>query len=142
MPPTACIENSKNWHETGAKGRGSFITLLSKDTFNKVIDVISKLIKAAVAEEVRQAGMFSVKINTTQDISSKDQCSIILRYFTDVIHERLIAMVGCESTGQYFADLLKKVLLELNLDIGSCVSNSTDDAANVRGQYRGFLKPL
>lgn len=77
------------------------------------MDVISQLIKVTIAEEVRQAGMFSVQIDTTQDISSKDQCSIILRYVTDVIHERLIAVVDCElSTGQNFVELLKKSATE------------------------------
>lgn len=104
-----CIENSKKQHETGAKGRGSLVTLLSKDTFSKVVDAISQLIKANVAKEVRQAGMFSVQTDATQDISCKDQCSIILRYGTDVIREGLIAMVESESsTGQQFAELLKK----------------------------------
>lgn len=58
---------------------------------------------------------------------------------TDVIHQRLIAMVDCESsTGQNFVELLKKVLLNLNIDIGTCVGNSTDGAANMQGQFRGF----
>lgn len=103
-----CTENSKKQHEKGAKGRGSLVTLLSKDTLNKVVNVISQLIKVTVAEEIRQAGIFSVQIDTTQDIISKDQCSIILTYVTSVIQERLIAVVDCESsTGQHFAELLK-----------------------------------
>lgn len=68
-----CIENSKKQHETGAKGRGALVTLLSKETINKVVDVISQLIKVTIADEVRQAGMFSVQIDTTQDITSKEQ---------------------------------------------------------------------
>lgn len=72
------------------------------------MNVISQLIKVTVAEEIRQAGIFSVQIDTTQDIISKDQCSIILTYVTSVIQERLIAVVDCESsTGQHFAELLK-----------------------------------
>ncbi len=95
------------------------------------------------AEEVRQAGMFSVQIDTTQEISSKDQCSIILRYVTEVIQERLIAVVDCESsTGQNFVELLKKVVLDLNIDIGTCVGNSTDGTANMQGQFRGFYTLL
>lgn len=61
-----CIENSKKQHETGAKGRGSLVTLLSKDTFSKVADAISQLIKATVAEEVRQAGMTPHKISAAK----------------------------------------------------------------------------
>lgn len=99
-----CIENIKKQYETCVKGRGALVTLLSKETFNKAVVVISQLIKVTIAE-VRQAVMFSVQIDTTQDISSKDQCSIILRYVTDVIHERLIAVVDCESsTGQNFVE--------------------------------------
>lgn len=89
-----------------------------------------------IAEEVRQVDMFSVQ---TQDITTKDQRSIILRYVTDVIHERLIAMVDCKSSnGQYFVELLEKVLLNLNIDIATCVGNSTNGAAYMHGQFRGF----
>lgn len=119
---TECIEKSKKQHEAGGKGRGSLVTLLSKDTLNKVITIISQLIKETVADEVRAAGMFSVQIDTTQDITSNDQCSVILRYVTDAIHERLVAVVDCKaSTGQYFVELLKKILQKLNLDITLCM---------------------
>lgn len=58
-----------------------------------------------------------------------------LRYVT----ERLIAVVDCESsTGQNFVELLKKMLLDLNIDIGTCVGNSTDGVANIQGQFRGL----
>lgn len=135
----SCIEKSKKRHETGTKDRGSFVTLLSKDTINKVVDAISQLIKTTIAEGVRQAGMFSVQVDTTQDIISKDQFSITQRYVTDVIHERLIAMVGCESsTGQHFAEPLKQILLKLNIAIGTCGSNSMNGAANKQGQYQRF----
>lgn len=45
-----CIENSKKQQETGAKGRGALVTLLSKETINKVVDVISQLIKIRRSE--------------------------------------------------------------------------------------------
>lgn len=96
------IENSKKQNETGAKV--ALFTLLSNETFNNVADVISQLIKVTIAEEVRQAVMFSVQINPMQDISSKDQCSIILRY---VIQEKLlIAVVNCETQKCYWTLIL------------------------------------
>lgn len=56
-----------------------------------------------------------------------------------VIQERLIAVVDCESsTGQHFAELLKRVLMDLNIDVGTCVVNSTDGATNMQRQYQGF----
>lgn len=35
-----CIEKSKRLHQTGGKGRGSLLTLISKNTVNNVIDAI------------------------------------------------------------------------------------------------------
>ena len=83
--------------------------------------------------------MVSVQFDTTQDITTKDQCSVILRYVTDVVHEKLVALVDCEaSTGQYFLDLLKDTLATLNLDVSCCVGSATDGAANMQGSYKGF----
>ncbi len=83
--------------------------------------------------------MFSVQLDTTQDITGQDQCSVILRYVTNVVNERLVAVVRChESTGQSFVKLLTEVLEHLNLDISMCIGNSTDGASNMQGQYRGF----
>lgn len=108
----SCIENNKRLHNSGAKGRGSLVTLLSKTTVNTVIKAIGRLIKENIAAEVKEAGMYSIQIDTTQDITTKDQCSVIIRYVTDVkIQERMIALVNCESSiGQAFVDLLKSVL--------------------------------
>lgn len=69
---TECIEKSKTQDESEARGRGSLVSLLSKDTVNKVIKVISQLIRETIASEVREAKMFSVQIDTTQDITAKD----------------------------------------------------------------------
>lgn len=101
--------------------------------------MISHLIRETIASVVREAKMFSVQIGTTQDITSKVQCSVILRYVTDVVHEKLVALVNCEaSTGQYFLDLLKDTLTRLNHDMSCCVGNTTDGAANMQGSYKGF----
>lgn len=46
-------------HEAGrGKGRGSLVTLLSKQTVDKVIDTVSHLIQHTIANEVREAKMF------------------------------------------------------------------------------------
>lgn len=38
-------------HDSGAKGRGSLV-LMSKDIVNKVVEVLKKVIKSAIADEV------------------------------------------------------------------------------------------
>ena len=136
---TNCIEQSKDHHHSGAKGRGSLVTLISKTTVKYVIDTVKQLIQESISSDVQGAGMFSVQIDTTQDITAQDQCSVILRYVTDVIHERLVAVVKCEqSTGQYFVDMLTEVLDQLKIDMTKCIGSSTDGASNMQGQYKGF----
>ncbi len=44
-----CIEKSKKIHQTGAKGRGSLVLLLSPRTINSVIDTIQQLIQETIA---------------------------------------------------------------------------------------------
>ena len=41
--------------------------------------------------------MLSVQMDTNQDLASKDQCEVLLCYVTDVICERLIPVIDCES---------------------------------------------
>ncbi|KAK0148975.1 Zinc finger MYM-type protein 1 [Merluccius polli] len=138
-----CIEKSTRMHETHCKGRGSAVTFLSKTTVNLVISAVQHLIQEVIAKEVTEAGMFSVQIDTTQDITSQEQCSIVLRYVKDTVQERLLAVVKCEATtGQYFVQMLVDVMEKYKLEISNCISNATDGASNMQGQYRGFATLL
>ena len=83
--------------------------------------------------------MFSVQIDTTQNVTSTDQCAVVLRYVTDTVHEKFIGVISCESsTGEYFVQLLEETLAKVDIDIRNCVGNLTDGAANMQGQYKGF----
>lgn len=58
-------------------GRGSFVSFLSKTTVNNLIQIIKQIMKRKIAEEVNESEMYSIQIDTTQDIKVEDQCSII-----------------------------------------------------------------
>uniref|UniRef100_A0A336MY63 CSON006218 protein n=1 Tax=Culicoides sonorensis TaxID=179676 RepID=A0A336MY63_CULSO len=131
-----CVEESSR---QPGQGRGSLTTFLSKTTINKIVKIISNMIQETIVNEVNSAGMFSLQLDTTQDITSQDQCSIVLRYVTDKIHERVLCILKCEkSTGEYFSQLVTNELNRVGLNIGNCVGNSTDGAANMNGAYNGF----
>lgn len=74
------IKKSQISHNSGNKTRGRLITLISKTTVNLVIECISGLLKHFIANEVIEAGMFSVELDTTHDVSVKDQCAIVVKY--------------------------------------------------------------
>jgi hypothetical protein len=95
--------------------------------------------QATIASEIQEAGMISVQIDTTWDITTQDQCSVTVRYVTNVIEEKLVTVVKCEaSTRQYFVQELSEVLENMKLDISKCIGNSNDGASSMQGQYKGF----
>lgn len=122
-----------------SKGRGNFITFLSKTTVNHIIDIIHSVIKETISKEIKESEMYSIQIDTTQDINAEDQCSIILRYVNDRVYERLISITNCTSTtGEDLCKLVSNVLNELGIDVSKCIGNCTDGAGNMQGKYKGF----
>lgn len=80
-----------------------------------------------------------MKSNSTQDVNVHDQLSIIVRYVTDKVNERLIAIVNCNSdTGNNSCDTVFRVMTDLGVDMKKCIGSSTDGASNMTGQYNGF----
>lgn len=72
-----------------------------------IIDAIHSIFQESICSNVKYAGMYSVQTDTTQDITSMDQCSVILQYVTDTVYEILVALVDYESSsGQHFADMV------------------------------------
>lgn len=138
---TEVIQKSKRRHSDvkSSRGRGSLVTLLSKTTVNSVITVIRDNIRQWISSDIKD--MFAVELDTTQDISTQDQCSVVIRYVdsTANIKERLVAVLKCkETTGKAFVELLSEVMTAMKLELRNCVGSSTDGAANMQGKYNGF----
>lgn len=138
-----CIDTSKKIHENqNSKGRGNLVSFMSKTTANVIIEGITKLIKHKISEEIQKANFFTILIDTTQDINVVDQCSLVIRYVNNQVHERVVTIVYCKSSkGKDIHELVSNKLNKLNIDITKCIGNSTD-GANMQGQYNGFTKWL
>lgn len=134
------IKKSEKNHNRKSKGRGNLVTFLSHYSVDNIITIISNMIKSTITTKVKEANMFSVLLDTTQDISVMDQCSIVLRFVVDgMINERLICVKPCtDSTGKGMMNLLQNAIEIVGLDITHCIGSSTDGAANMRGTYNGF----
>ncbi|XP_012936813.1 uncharacterized protein LOC106011478 [Aplysia californica] len=127
------VHNSKTKNEkaNSSKGKGSFVTFLSRTTVDSIITVIRDMIRYFISEDITD--MFAAEIDTTQD-----QCFSVIRYVdkTGNIQERLVSIVKCEeTTGEAFVHIVSEVMQGLNLDLKQCVGNATDGAANM---HRGF----
>ena len=95
--------------------------------------------KEEISNSVREAGIYSVLIYSTQDITSTNKYAVILRFVRENVEERLLAVVDSHSaTGADLGNLLKKVLHKQNIDVSNRICDSEDRATNMLGQCNGF----
>lgn len=118
------------------------INFTSKLRQNQIINSISTSIKARIKEELKDAKFFSVSMDSTFDLSRKEQISFIVRYVTACgnVSERLLALHDSPiTTGEQMFKIFELICKELNLDwINYLVGQSYDGAQNMRGQYNGL----
>ena len=98
------------------------------------------MLKEKIAKYVNDAGLFSVQMDFTTDISTHDQCAVVVRYVQeDKARERLLRLVNVSnSSAQSLHNLLKKSLEEVGIKLDMCVGYSFDGAANMSGVYNGL----
>ena len=122
------------------KGRGNFVTLLSKTSVVKILKLIAEMLKEKIAKYVNDAGLFSVQMDSTTDISTHDQCAVVVRYVQEgKARERLFRLVNVsDSSAQSLHSLLEKSLEEVGVKLDMCVGDSFDGAANMSGVYNGL----
>ena len=94
--------------------------------------------KEEISNSVREAGIYSVQIDSTQDITSTDKCSVILRFVKENVKNDFLPLWTVIGNWSRLCDLLKEVLQKQKIDVSKCISDNTDGALNMSGQYNGF----
>lgn len=117
------------------------ITFLSDHFIKKALLVIRRHLIDKIVTEIKDNGnVFGVELDTTQDVSSKHQCSVVVRYINSElqIFERTVSVVeNICSTGLGLYNLLKKSLEEIGLKICNIKAFSFDGAANMQSEGKG-----
>lgn len=116
---TNCMEKSRATNTS--KGRGSLVTFLSNQTFNKLLDISKEFVTEQTVNEINQnGGQFGIECDTTQDVSTKDQASIVVRYISECsVQERLIAFKHSkDGTGEGMYSMIKSSLENVKLKTG------------------------
>ncbi|XP_060855359.1 zinc finger MYM-type protein 1-like [Metopolophium dirhodum] len=131
-------------HVTSLKTKGrkedSFI---SWDRQNLLIESVSKNIADKIVTDIKASQVFSVSVDSTFDVSHKEQVSFIIRYVDETdgkVMERLIALKESpHTTGTVLAELFDNVFKQNNIEWKKyLVGQSYDGAANMSGQYNGL----
>lgn len=123
---------------------------LSPSIQNELIQILSDKVKSEILNDIRDAQFFSLIIDTTQDITRKDQLSQVIRYVTLqtdssgkpralVIKESFLGfkVVDDQSAGGLEQLILEE--LETNgLSLSKCRGQGYDGAATMSGVYSGL----
>ncbi|KAJ8027289.1 Zinc finger MYM-type protein 1 [Holothuria leucospilota] len=112
---------------------------LSHQVQNEIIDAIGSAVHEEVVRRVISAGMYSVMMDETTDISNQEQVAISVRFiFEGAIEERFLDITAViDTTGEALAGHLIARLESDFLSLNQAVSQSYDGAGNMSGRYRG-----
>jgi len=94
--------------------------------------VVAEYVLSVIKSQINSAELFSICIDSTFDVSHKEQLSLIVRYIFDgKIHEILLALI---ESGEALFQQFKSLMERNNLDWkNNLVGQSYDGAANMRG---------
>ena len=116
----------------------------SHDMQNEMLGVMALKLLRKIADDVRTS-KFTIMVDETTDISTTEQVVIVLRWVgTDLdVHEDFIGLYSTDSIcSGPLVNIVKDVLLRLNLSIENCRGQCYDGAANMRGCRTGVAKQI
>lgn len=131
-------------HISKVKNQGRHVTsFISWQRQNQIIEAIYTNIFKQICQDLSNSCMFSISIDTTFDISRKEQVSFVARYSNEItgsVHERVIAVNESPSTtGEDLYNLFVTVMEKGSVDWKTnLVGQSYDGASNMSGNYKGL----
>ena len=90
------------------------------------------------------ARSFAIMVDETTDISTQEQCVIVLMWVDDHLepHEDFIGLHSTLADSNLIVAIIKDVLLRLNLPISNCRGQCYDGAAVMRGVRSGVATQI
>lgn len=126
------------------------IKYLSWAIQNELIDILATDLRRTICNDIKSSCFFSVILDSTQDITKKDQVSLVIRY-TKVDFEQKIVEVKESFLGFFvlkkhgaadYSNLLLELLSKYELNISKCRGQGYDGAAVMSGSFSGLQKRI
>ena len=117
----------------------------SPEIQNKLLSIMAKSILRDIAASIKQAKYFTLMADEVTDVSNKEQVAICLRSVSDGLEviEDFIGMHYVDSIkADTLTEVLKGILLRLNLSINDCRGQCYDRAANMAGAKNGVTTQI
>jgi hypothetical protein len=102
---------------------------------NEIIQVIGYQILRQIASNIKAAGRFSIMVDETTDVSTKEQVVFALRWIDDnwSVHEDLIGLSQTDSIDSNpLVCIIRDILIRLDLKLENCRGKCYDGASNMR----------
>lgn len=123
---------------------------LSWDIQNELIDILATDLRRKICNDIKSSCFFSVILDSTQDITKKDQVSIVIRYakihFEQKIVEIKESFLGFFVLKKHgaadYSNLLLELLSKYELDISKCRGQGYNGAAVMSGSFSGLQKRI
>lgn len=117
------------------------VSYLSSTICHELINSMAVKVKKNILEEARAAKYYSIRIDSTPDISRTDQLTFIIRYLQQkgVAVERFLTFVpNVHHDAKSMFKSLKDMLHLFQLEINNIRGQSYDNATNMSGKYSGL----
>lgn len=134
------IDSGDNFLQNHLQTCDSNATYISKETQNRMIDILGDQIRGRLLAEIRSATYFAVLADEVTDASNMEQISIVIRFVdsSNVIQEAFLSFVECDNiTGETLAGLILQSLRNWDLDAANIRGQGYDGAANMAGKFKG-----
>lgn len=122
-------------------GKEKCFRYVSGEYSNQFLEYMAKIVIKSIVDDLLTAGIFSVIVDETQDLSRHEQVAIILRYINNDF-EPIEVFLGFNKTDS--TDGLTLFLLIMNtilfnwLKLENLRGQCFDGAASMRGSYKGI----
>ena len=128
----------------GNKGHGSTPYLSHISICDELINIIAKSVIKVIVKEVQESRYFSISVDSTPDITHRDQLCITLRYvLPSGPFKRFVTFVPIAShTGLGIAEVILSYLQKNSTDVKYCRGQSYDNASNISGKYKGIQQRI
>nr|XP_004213232.2 zinc finger MYM-type protein 1-like [Hydra vulgaris] len=120
-----------------------------KNIQNELIDLMSQKVNDEIINRVLKAVYYSIIVDCTPDISSKEQLSLTIRIVDlslDIrveIKEYFLGFFSVsDSTGLGLTEVLIELLTKHGLEISNCRGQGYDNGSNMKGKINGVQKRI
>ena len=120
-------------------------TYTSAGIQNSILKILGDIVRNIVCNGVIEAGMFSLLVDETKDLSKKEQVSIVLRYVDSkgMLHEHFLTFVEAASlTAESLTEYILDTLHTFHLDPNWIISQGYDGASVMSGQCSGVQRRI